>query len=75
MNGISPFVNPVKYLGVILDKRITWNLHIEMIEAKAFSTYIRMYSLLKNERLSSNIKLTLHKALIRSMTDACPPGN
>jgi hypothetical protein len=44
-----------------------------MIEAKAFRTFIRIYSLLKSERLSANIKLTLLKALIRSiMTYACP---
>jgi hypothetical protein len=29
------FVNPVKYLGVIFDKKITWRLHIKIIEAKA----------------------------------------
>jgi hypothetical protein len=27
-----PFVNHVIYVGVILDKRITWRLHIERIE-------------------------------------------
>jgi hypothetical protein len=44
-----------------------------MIEAKALRTFVRIYSILKNERLSANIKLTLHKALIRSvMTYACP---
>jgi hypothetical protein len=45
-----------------------------MIEAKAFRTFIRIYySLFKSERLSDNIKSTLHKALIRSvMTNACP---
>jgi hypothetical protein len=43
-----------------------------MIEAMAFRTFIRVYSLFKSERLSTNIKLTLHKALIRSvMTYAC----
>jgi hypothetical protein len=43
-----------------------------MIEAKAFWTFIRMYTLCKSERLSANMKLTLHKALIRSvMTYAC----
>jgi hypothetical protein len=35
-----------------------------MIEAKAFRTFITMYSLLKSERLSANIKLALHKTLI-----------
>jgi hypothetical protein len=74
LNGWNiPFVNSVKYLGVIFDKRMTWRLHIEMIEAKAFRTFIRIYSLFKSEWLSANIKVTLHKALIRSvMTHACP---
>jgi hypothetical protein len=44
-----------------------------MIKAKAFRTFIRIYSLFKSERLSTNDKLALHKALIRSiMTYACP---
>jgi hypothetical protein len=44
-----------------------------MIEAKAFRTFIRIYTPFKSERLSANIKLTLHKTLITSvMTYACP---
>jgi hypothetical protein len=44
-----------------------------MIEAKAFRTFIRLYSLFKSKRLTADIKFTLHKALIRSvMTYACP---
>jgi hypothetical protein len=74
LNGRNiPFVSHVKYLGAIFDKRIPQRLHIERTEAKAFRTFVRIYSLFKNERLSANIKLTLYKALIRSvMTDACP---
>jgi hypothetical protein len=49
------------------DKRITWRLHIEMIEAKAVRTFIRIYSFFRSERLSSIIKLALHKALIISV--------
>jgi hypothetical protein len=57
----------------MLDKKVTWRLHIEMIEAKGFRTFIRIYSLFKSERLSTNFKLTLHKALMRSkMTYTCP---
>jgi hypothetical protein len=45
-----------------------------MIEAKAFRTIIRVYSLFKGERLSADFKLTLHKVPSRSvMTYACPP--
>jgi hypothetical protein len=68
-----PFVNSVKYLCVIFDKKIKWRLHIKMIEAKAFQTFIREYSLLKSEQLNASIKLTLLNALIRSvMTCAFP---
>jgi hypothetical protein len=42
-----PFLNLVKYLAVLFDKVITWRLLIEMIEAKAFRTFIRVYSLFK----------------------------
>jgi hypothetical protein len=74
LNGQDiPFVNSAKYLSVTFDRKITWRLHIEMIKAKAFRTFIRTYSLFKSERLSANIKLTLHKALNRSvMTYASP---
>jgi hypothetical protein len=68
MDGISPFVNHVKYLSVIFDKRITWRLHMEMIEAKAFRTFIGNYFLFRSGHLNANIKLTFHKALIRSVT-------
>jgi hypothetical protein len=44
-----------------------------MIEATAFITFIRIRSLFESERLSANIELTLHKALIKSvMTYASP---
>jgi hypothetical protein len=74
LNGRNiPFVNSAKYLSVILDKKFTWKLHIEMIEAKAFSTFIRLYFLFQIERSSANFKFSLHKALIRSvMTYASP---
>jgi hypothetical protein len=74
LNGRNiPFVNSAKYLGVLFDKRMTWKLHIQMIEAKAFRSFIRIHSLFKSVRLSANIKFTLHKAQISSvMTYACP---
>jgi hypothetical protein len=74
LNGRNiPFVNSVKYPGVNFDKKIAWKPHIEIIEARAFRTFIRLYLLFKSERLSANIEMTLHKALIRSvMTYASP---
>jgi hypothetical protein len=55
------------HLRDIFDKKITWRLHVEIIEAKAFKIFTRIYSLFKRECLSANIKLTLHKALISSV--------
>jgi hypothetical protein len=70
---VKDYYYNVKYLGVIFDKRVTLTLHIEMVEAKALRIFVRVYSLFKSERLRTNIKLTLHKALIRSiMTYASP---
>jgi hypothetical protein len=74
LNGwdIIPFVNNVTYLGITFDRRMTWRLHIERTLTKALRTYLRTYSLFKSERLSTNIKLKLYKAPIRSvMTYAC----
>jgi hypothetical protein len=53
--------NTSQYLGVIFDKKITRKYHIEMIEAKAFRTFISANSLFKSYGLSINIKLTVHK--------------
>jgi hypothetical protein len=53
--------------------KVTWRLNIELMEAKAFRTFIRTYSRFKSEGLCTNIKLTLHKALNRRITTyACP---
>jgi hypothetical protein len=44
LNGQNiPFINHVKYHDVIFDKRITWRLNIEIIEATAFRAFIRVY--------------------------------
>jgi hypothetical protein len=48
-------------------------MNIEMMESKAFRTFLHVHSLFKSERLTANIKATLHTALIKSiMTCDCP---
>jgi hypothetical protein len=51
----------------------TWRLHITN-ETNAFRTFIRAHFLFKSEYLSDNIKLTLYKALIRSITIYASPA-
>jgi hypothetical protein len=68
----APFVNNVKYVGVIFDKEITWRLYIETIATKVLRIFISIYPILKSERVRICTKLTLYKALIRSiLTYAC----
>jgi hypothetical protein len=68
-----PFVNNVKYLGLIFDKKITRIIHIETMATKTLRIFISICPILKSERSSVNTKLTLYKALIRSiLTYACP---
>jgi hypothetical protein len=75
LNGRNiPLVNNPKYLGVNFDRRVTWRLHTEMIEAESFITFIGVYSLSRYERLSTNIKSTLQKALIRSLMTYARPA-
>jgi hypothetical protein len=63
----------VNYPGAVFDGSITCRLLVEIIDAKVFGTFIRFYSLFKSDRLSANVKQSLHKALIKSiMTYACP---
>jgi hypothetical protein len=67
------FVSHVKYLGVLFDKKVTWKFNIEVVVTKAFRTFIIVYTLFKNERLRTNIKLTLHEALIISFSSSSIP--
>jgi hypothetical protein len=45
-------------------EKTPWKIHIEMVAAKAFRTFLRIYLLLKSEPLSINT-LPLYKAFIR----------
>jgi hypothetical protein len=62
-----PFVNNVMYLGVTFDRRMIWRHHVESTVGMTLRTSVRTFSLFKSGRLSTNIKLTLYKALIRSV--------
>jgi hypothetical protein len=58
---IIEFVNIVKYLGVTVDKRMTWKAHIDWSITKALQTLGQIYPLLKSEKLGTKTKLTSYK--------------
>jgi hypothetical protein len=65
----TPFVKKREITRCNLIKKITWRLHTETTAVKALRTFIRIYPFPK----SVNTKLTIYKALIKSiMTYACP---
>jgi hypothetical protein len=56
------FVFNIRYLHLIFERNMTRKIHIERTVAKAMATYTRLYSLLRIERLSSNINDRLHSS-------------
>jgi ABC-type transporter MlaC component len=67
------FVNSVKYLGIIFDRRMTWRLHIQKIAAKALGTYIRTYSIFKRKHLKAKIKVIVYRGLLRAIITYASP--
>lgn len=63
------FVSEIKYLGVIIDKRLNFNSHSEYINKKIS---VKLYFLSRIcKRLSMYAKLTLYNSLIQPHFDYC----
>ena len=61
-----PRTNTAKYLGVILDSKITWAPAIHKRTNFTHPTLIRLYPLIsKNSKLKINIKINLYKTCVR----------
>jgi hypothetical protein len=68
------WVDDARYLGVILDKRLTWSKHIDQVRKKAVQR-LGILGPLLNRRSGLSIRngVLLYKQLIRPMMDyACP---
>jgi hypothetical protein len=64
-NSPIPWKQEVKYLGVILDRRLNFCRHIHIQIGKANSRLAVLKSLLTTEQLHLDSKVTLYKMLIR----------
>lgn len=61
-----PWVRSTKYLGVILDDRLTFSNHIKIVRNRAAFFLGRLFPLLNSSsKLSLNNKLTIYKTCIR----------
>jgi hypothetical protein len=61
-----PWANKIKYLGVVLDKRLTLNEHLKEMALKTNKIVRILYSLLnKKSELNETNKLLIYKQIIR----------
>ena len=60
-----PMVNNIKFLGVIIDNTLTWNIHINNVIKKIFKTNKNLIGVSKN-LLSTEAKLKIYFAHIHS---------
>ena len=77
---ISSYSN-VKYLGLILDNKLTWNPHLKA-KRKALNTRFHLLRPLLKSKMNINTKLPIYKSLFRplwtygvQLWDAAKPSN
>lgn len=69
-----PWLDEAKYLGVILDKRLTWKAHFQSIQNKFRKAKAMLYPLLgKRSPLSVKNKLLMYKVLLRPIITYAAP--
>lgn len=61
-----PWRSEAKYLGVILDSKLTWKCHIESMANRAIGALVSLYALInRRSKLDPLRKIRLYKAVIR----------
>lgn len=73
-NRIIQWSDYVKYLGVLLDTKLTFTKHVNYLTSKAIATLIKLYPIFNRRSFfSPENKMLLYKVIVRSaLTYACP---
>ena len=65
LKGVTlDYQSKVKYLGVTMDQKLTWNQHIKHTKAKAIGRTMQLFPLLKSRVINIRRKIHIYKALI-----------
>ncbi|KAL1123961.1 hypothetical protein AAG570_001731, partial [Ranatra chinensis] len=64
---IIPFSPQIKYLGLTIDKKLTWKEHLKTVNKKALTKAGRLLKQLlnRNSKLSIENKLTIYKTILK----------
>lgn len=73
-NSVIDWKNSTKYLGVTLDKTLTFKPHIDIMHSKALKLLGALYPLInRKSRLNTTNKIRIFRAIIQStLLGACP---
>jgi len=63
----------VKYLGVVLDTKLTYQMHIKQILKKAYAVQKKIYPLMTKNSLSTSNKILIYKMLLRPIITYAAP--
>ena len=65
--------NTAKYLGVSLDKTLTYHQHVQDKLRKAYSLMEQLYPLVKNKKMEIRNKLLTYKTIVRPLITYAAP--
>ncbi|GBN87145.1 RNA-directed DNA polymerase from mobile element jockey [Araneus ventricosus] len=73
-NEIIPWPKEVKYLGVILDPRLTWKPHFLYVRGKFWANTRKLFPLIaRNSRLDKEAKILIYTAHLRPILTYATP--
>ncbi|GBN59593.1 RNA-directed DNA polymerase from mobile element jockey [Araneus ventricosus] len=73
-NNIIPWSQQAKYLGIILDNKLTWQSHISSIKTKFRNVIRKLYPLIaRDSDMKRKYKILIYTAILRPIiTYGCP---
>lgn len=73
LNHTVEWENTAKYLGVILDKNLTWKRHISHVRSKMQTAFQKISKLIFNRKINCKNKTILYKAFVRPIATYAAP--